>query len=213
MEFPDPEVNAYAERFTEPESQLLSTIHRETWSEVLMPRMLSGHMQGRILSMIAQMLQPKRILEVGTYTGYSALCMAEGLTPDGRLHTIDVNDELEGRIRSYFAASEYDSKIELHIGHALDIIQTLDEHWDLVFIDADKENYAAYYDAVIERMQAGGWIVADNVLWTGKVLDPEEGMDAETLALHTYNDKIMNDDRVASVLLPVRDGLMCCRKL
>lgn len=213
MEFPDPQVNAYAERFTEPESPLLRTINRETWSEVLMPRMLSGHMQGRILSMIAQMLQPKRILEVGTYTGYSALCMAEGLTPDGKLHTIDVNDELENRVRGYFADSEYDSKIELHIGHALEIIPTLDEKWDLVFIDADKENYAAYYDAVIERLRPGGWIVADNVLWSGKVLDPEEGMDAETRALHTYNQKIMKDERVASVLLPLRDGLMCCRKL
>ena len=213
MEFPDPQVNAYAERFTETEGQLLRTINRETWSEVLMPRMLSGHMQGRILSMIAQMLQPKRILEVGTYTGYSALCMAEGLTPDGRLHTIDVNDELEKRVRGYFAHSEYDSKIELHIGHALDIIPTLDEQWDLVFIDADKENYTAYYDAVIERMRPGGWIVADNVLWSGKVLDPEEGMDAETLALHAYNQKIMKDERVDSVLLPLRDGLMCCRKL
>jgi len=178
-----------------------------------MPRMLSGHMQGRILSMIARMLQPKRILEVGTYTGYSALCMAEGLTPDGRLHTIDVNDELEKRVRGYFADSEYDSKIELHIGHALDIIPRLDEQWDLVFIDADKENYTAYYDAVIERMRPGGWIVADNVLWSGKVLDPEEGMDTETLALHAYNQKIMKDERVASVLLPLRDGLMCCRKL
>lgn len=213
MEFPDPKINEYAEQFTEKESELLARINRETWSEVLIPRMLSGHVQGRILSMISHMAKPKRVLEIGTYTGYSALCLAEGIPADGVLHTIDINDELETRVRGYFKASAYDDQIKFHVGNALDVIRELNESWDLVFIDADKENYSNYFDMVIDHVRPGGWIVADNVLWSGKVLDDESTMDHETRALHEYNRKISEDSRVESLLLPVRDGLMCCRKL
>lgn len=212
MEFPDRSISAYAETFTSAESDLLKRINRETWSQVLMPRMLSGHLQGRILSMISKMLQPQRILEIGTYTGYSALCLAEGLQAGGELHTIDINDELEERVKAYFSASAYSAQLHLHIGAALEVIDRLEGPWDMVLIDADKENYANYFDAVIDQVRAGGWIIADNVLWSGKVLDELELMDTETAALHAYNAKVAADARVESLLLPVRDGLMCCRK-
>lgn len=212
MEFPDPEINRYAEEWSTPESKLLKKINRDTWAEVLMPRMLSGHMQGRILSMLSHMIRPKRVLEVGTYTGYAALCLAEGLREDGKLHTIDVNDELENRVRGYFESSDYSGRIAYHVGNALDIIPKLEEEWELVFIDADKENYARYFDLVIDNVRPGGWIIADNVLWSGKVLAKAEDMDSETAALHAYNQKVATDNRVEQVLLAVRDGLMCCRK-
>lgn len=212
MEFPDPQINDYAEEHTTPESDLLAGINRETWTEVLMPRMLSGHLQGRVLSMLSHMLQPNRILEVGTYTGYAALCLAEGMGDQGVLHTIDINDELETRVRKYIDESDKKEQIQFHVGDALEIIPSLKEQWDLVFIDADKENYARYFDLVIDDVRSGGWIIADNVLWSGKVLMPEEEMDEETLALHHYNQKVAKDERVEQVLLPVRDGLMCCRK-
>ena len=212
MEFPDPQINEYAEEHTTPESDLLAGINRETWTEVLMPRMLSGHLQGRVLSMLSHMLQPNRILEVGTYTGYAALCLAEGMGDQGVLHTIDINDELETRVRKYIDESDKKERIQFHVGDALEIIPSLKEQWDLVFIDADKENYARYFDLVIDDVRSGGWIIADNVLWSGKVLMQEEEMDEETLALHHYNQKVAKDERVEQVLLPVRDGLMCCRK-
>lgn len=212
MEFPDRSISEYAEAFTSSESDLLKRINRETWSQVLMPRMLSGHLQGRILSMISQMLQPQRILEIGTYTGYSALCLAEGLQADGELHTIDINDELEDRVRGYFSASAYARQLHLHIGVALEVMKRLSGPWDMVFIDADKENYSHYFDAIIDQVRPGGWIIADNVLWSGKVLEDAELMDTETAALHAYNAKVAADHRVESLLLPVRDGLMCCRK-
>lgn len=212
MEFPDRSISEYAEAFTASESDLLKRINRETWSQVLMPRMLSGHLQGRILSMISQMLQPQRILEIGTYTGYSALCLAEGLQADGELHTIDINDELEDRVRGYFSASAYARQLHLHIGAALEVMKDLNGPWDMVFIDADKENYSHYFDAIIDQIRPGGWIIADNVLWSGKVLEDAELMDTETAALHAYNAKVAADYRVESLLLPVRDGLMCCRK-
>lgn len=212
MEFPDRSISEYAEAFTASESDLLKRINRETWSQVLMPRMLSGHLQGRILSMISQMLQPRRILEIGTYTGYSALCLAEGLQADGELHTIDINDELEDRVRGYFSASAYARQLHLHIGAALEVMKRLNGPWDMVFIDADKENYSHYFDAIIDQVRPGGWIIADNVLWSGKVLEDAELMDTETAALHAYNAKVAADHRVESLLLPVRDGLMCCRK-
>lgn len=212
MEFPDRSISEYAEAFTSSESDLLKRINRETWSQVLMPRMLSGHLQGRILSMISQMLQPQRILEIGTYTGYSALCLAEGLQADGELHTIDINDELEDRVRGYFSASAYARQLHLHIGVALEVMKRLNGPWDMVFIDADKENYSHYFDAIIDQVRPRGWIIADNVLWSGKVLEDAELMDTETAALHAYNAKVAADHRVESLLLPVRDGLMCCRK-
>lgn len=213
MEFPDRAISQYAEQFTAGENKLLKKIHRDTWSEVLMPRMLSGHLQGRILSMMSNMIRPKRILEIGTYTGYSALCLAEGLAEEGQLHTIDINDELETRVRGYFSESDFNDQIHFHIGPALEVLSQLNETWDIVFIDADKENYCNYFDKVIDQVASGGWIIADNVLWSGKVLDDESLMDTETAALHAYNDKIAKDNRVESLLLPVRDGLMCCRKL
>lgn len=210
MEFPEKRINEYASLFTSAEPEVLAELNRETWANVLMPRMLSGHIQGRILSMFSQMIRPECILEIGTYTGYSALCLAEGLRPDGVLHTIDINEELESMIRRYFDQSPYSSNIHLHIGDARSVIPRLEGIFDLVFIDADKENYANYFDMVIERVRPGGFIIADNVLWSGKVLDPEQ--DPETLALHRFNEKIKADSRVSHVLLPVRDGLMIARK-
>ncbi len=212
MDFIDPNIEGYALGHTSPESPLLQELNRETWVKVLMPRMLSGHLQGRVLSMISKLKQPKTILEIGTYTGYSALCLAEGLLPDGELHTIDVNEELESMILKYVAKSAYAEQIKTHIGEALHIIPTLNKTWDLVFIDADKENYANYYDLVFERVNAGGIIIADNVLWSGKVLKEADPKDEETKALQEFNKKVSSDNRVESLLLPIRDGLMVLRK-
>ncbi len=199
--------------FTSPESEILASLNRETWANVLIPRMLSGHIQGRILSLFSHMLRPKNILEIGTYTGYSALCLSEGLQADGVLHTIDINEELEPMITRYIQQAGKQDQIKLHIGAALEIIPTIPGNFDLVFIDADKENYAHYFDAVIDRMPSGGIIIADNVLWSGKVLDENErSVDEETAALHQYNQKINNDERVENLLFPVRDGLMVARK-
>jgi predicted O-methyltransferase YrrM len=211
MEFPDPAINQYAENHTTAESPLLARLNRETWSKVLMPRMLSGHLQGRVLATLSQLLRPKAILEVGTYTGYSALCLAEGLQPGGVLHTIDINEELESMVRRYVAEAGLDNTIHLHVGDARHLIPTLEVEWDLVFLDADKENYATYFDLVIDRVRPGGVIVADNVLWSGKVIDPAVS-DAETDALRAYNAKIQADPRVTNVLLPIRDGLMVAIK-
>ncbi len=210
MEFPDKSINEYASLFTSSEPEVLAELNRETWANVLMPRMLSGHIQGRILSMFSQMIQPETILEIGTYTGYSALCLAEGLKPNGVLHTIDINEELEGMIQRYFDKSPFGNQIRLHIGDARSIIPDIKGILDLVFIDADKENYSHYFDLTIDRVRPGGFIIADNVLWSGKVLDPEQ--DEETLSLHRFNEKVKNDPRVSHVLLPVRDGLMVVRK-
>jgi predicted O-methyltransferase YrrM len=211
MEFPDPAINQYAENHTTAESPLLARLNRETWSKVLMPRMLSGHLQGRVLATLSQLLRPKAILEVGTYTGYSALCLAEGLQPGGVLHTIDINEELESMVRRYVSEAGLDNTIHLHVGDARHLIPTLKVEWDLVFLDADKENYATYFDLVIDRVRPGGVIVADNVLWSGKVIDPAVS-DAETDALRAYNAKVQADPRVNNVLLPIRDGLMVAIK-
>jgi predicted O-methyltransferase YrrM len=211
MEFPDPAINQYAENHTTAESPLLARLNRETWSKVLMPRMLSGHLQGRVLATLSQLLRPKAILEVGTYTGYSALCLAEGLQPGGVLHTIDINEELESMVRRYVTEAGLDNTIHLHVGDARHLIPTLKVEWDLVFLDADKENYATYFDLVIDRVRPGGVIVADNVLWSGKVIDPAVS-DAETDALRAYNAKVQADPRVNNVLLPIRDGLMVAIK-
>ena len=211
MNFISPELEHYAENHTSPESELLARINRETHLEVLQPRMLSGHLQGRVLSLFSRLLQPKRILEIGTYTGYSALCLAEGLAVDGTLITIDVNEELQARVQSYFNASTYKNHIEYHIGDAMELIPTFPEMWDLVFIDADKKNYLNYYELVIERMNPGGIILADNILWSGKVIDPS-ATDRETEILRRYNEVIHADDRVENILLPIRDGIMVARK-
>ena len=211
MEFIDQELQAYVEAHSSPESKLLQQIDRDTHAYVLMPRMLSGHLQGRLLAMLSQMIKPRAVLEIGTYTGYSALCIAEGLHPEGVLHTVDVNEELEDRVRGYFTQSRWSDKIHYHIGNALELVPRLQESWDLVFIDADKRNYAAYYDLVIDQMATGGFIIADNVLWSGKVVQTNAS-DKDTEALRAFNRKIQEDERVENVLLPVRDGLMIIRK-
>ncbi|MBI1316152.1 methyltransferase [bacterium] len=213
MDFPSPEIVAYSEQFSAPESELLAELQRETWAKVLMPRMLSGHIQGRTLSLLSRLKRPRRILEIGTYTGYSALCLAEGLAEGGVLHTIDINDELESMVRRYFDRSPFADRLHLHIGDATRLVPELPGPWDLVFIDADKENYAVYFDAVVDALNPGGLLVADNVLWSGKVLDDPSTFDAETAALHAFNAKVASDPRVDSLLLPVRDGLMCCVRL
>jgi len=211
MDFISPSIQKYAEDHTSPESDLLKTINRETHAKVLMPRMLSGHMQGRILSMLSNMIKPMTILEIGTYTGYSAICLAEGLKPGGKLITVDINEELESSVREFFSASGFGPAIDYRIGNALEIIPTLKGNFDLVFIDADKENYARYYDLVINHVPLGGYILADNVLWSGKVLDDKP--DKDTRAIKEFNRKIQEDARVENVLLPVRDGIMVMRKI
>lgn len=212
MEFLPTEIDDYSRSFTDPESELLKKINRDTYAEVMMPRMLSGHMQGRILSMFSKMIRPQAILEIGTYTGYSALCMAEGLQKGGKLVTIDVNAELESRVRGYFSSSEYKENIEYIIGDARNIIPGRTEKFDIVFIDADKENYANYFDLVQDRLSPNAWIIADNVLWSGKILSPEEKMDKDTLAIHRFNQKVMRDERYEKVMFPVRDGLYIARR-
>jgi caffeoyl-CoA O-methyltransferase len=209
MEILNPELQRYAERHTTPESELLKIINRHTNANVLMPRMLSGHLQGRLLAMISHMIRPKNILEIGTYTGYSALCLAEGLANGGKLITIDINEELEQLVKRYFES--YKEQISYLIGNALDIIPTLAETFDLVFIDADKNNYPKYFDLVIDKVRPGGFILADNVLWSGKVLD--NNPDSDTKAIISFNQKIHDDQRVENVLLPVRDGIMTIRKV
>lgn len=213
MDFLPPEISAYAERHTSPESEVLATLNRETYSKVLMPRMLSGHIQGQTLKMFAQMIRPKRILEIGTYTGYSAICMAEGLADGGVLHTIDINAELEDMIRSFISKAGMNGKIEFHLADAMSKLNELNETWDMVFIDADKENYSNYFDAVIGKVAPGGFIIADNVLWSGKVTMETEPNDSETAALKAYAEKVQADPRVENVLMPIRDGLLIARKL
>jgi len=208
MDFLDPEIEHYALEHTEEESTLLNDLNRQTHFNILQPRMLSGHLQGRILSLLSQSIQPKVILEIGTYTGYSALCMAEGLQNDGVLYTIDINKELAPFAQQYFNKSAYKNLIKMMVGNALDIIPDLNFNWDLVFIDADKENYSNYFDSVIQRVNKGGMIIADNVLWSGKVTRPTSENDIETKALKTFNEKVHSDSRVNNVLMPVRDGMM-----
>ena len=213
MEFIPKEIDEYAGKYTAEENKTLSDLNRETHIKVLIPRMLSGHIQGRILSMFSHMIQPKNILEIGTYTGYSAICFAEGMQPDGKLITIDINHELETMANSYFKKSGFENQIEMKIGNAMDIVPSLTMNFDLVFIDADKHNYSNYFDLVIDKVNKGGFIIADNVLWSGKVTTDEVNTDKDTKALDEYNKKIHEDPRVENVLMPVRDGLMVARKL
>lgn len=211
MNFLDPEIEAYAEAHTTPESALLAQITRDTYLEVLQPRMLSGHLQGRVLSMLSKMIRPNSILEIGTYTGYSALCLAEGLSEQGTLLTIDKNIELYDRANAYFSESTFVSKIKMLKGDALSIVPKLEQKWDLIFIDADKENYQNYYDFTLPNLNKGGFIIADNVLWSGKVIDANEN-DVDTCALRSFNTSLIEDDRVEVLMLPVRDGLTVVRK-
>jgi caffeoyl-CoA O-methyltransferase len=212
MEFIDPKIEAYSLAHSEPETAILKKINRDTHANVLMPRMLSGHLQGNLLSMLSHMIKPNQILEIGTYTGYSAVCMAQGLQADGVLHTIDINEELEDRVRGFFDEAGLNQKINYYIGNALTIIPTINTTFDLVFIDADKKNYSAYYDLVFDKVNKGGYIIADNVLWSGKVLDETVKMDIDTKLIDAFNKKVHADDRVEHMLLPVRDGLMIARK-
>jgi len=202
----------YISNHTEAESSLLAELNRETNHKVLLSRMLSGHVQGKFLEMISKMINPKNILEIGTYTGYSALCLAQGLTENGKIHTIEINDELESLIRRYFSRSGLEHKIELHIGNALEIIPGLDEEFDLVFIDADKSQYLDYYNIVIDKTRKGGYILADNVLWSGKVVLPLDPNDDNTSGILVFNDFVHRDTRVENVILPIRDGIMLLRK-
>mgnify|MGYP001567003609 FL=1 len=211
MEFLPEIISSYSLENTEKEPKLLSELNRETWANVMIPRMLSGHLQGRVLSMISKMIHPTNIIEVGTYTGYSALCMAEGLKENGKIHTLDINEEYTSVAKKYFDKSEYKENIIQHIGNAVDVIPQLNDKFQLAFLDADKENYSNYFDLIINKMDIGGYIIADNVLWSGKVT--EENKDEETMALHDYNKKVLSDKRVETVLLPVRDGLNISRKL
>jgi predicted O-methyltransferase YrrM len=211
MNFLDPEIEQYAEAHTTPENSLLAQITRDTYLEVLQPRMLSGHLQGRVLSMLSRMIRPNAILEIGTYTGYSALCLAEGLSAHGTLLTIDKNIELYDRANAYFSESEFALKIQMLKGNALTIVPDLKQKWDLIFIDADKENYQNYYDLTLPNLNKGGFIIADNVLWSGKVIDANEN-DVDTTALRSFNTSLIEDNRVEVLMLPVRDGLTVVRK-
>ena len=211
MDFISSELNEYAQAHTSAESPLLKRIERETRVGVHMSRMISGHLQGRFLSLLSKMIKPRNILEIGTYTGYSALCLAEGLTPGGKLFTIDINEELESRVRNYFDEAGMNDKIQYSVGDAVEIISTLPGPFDFVFLDADKENYARYFDLVIDKIPSGGFILADNVLWSGKVLNQK--LDKDTKAIKAFNNKIQEDERVENVLLPVRDGIMIIRRI
>jgi caffeoyl-CoA O-methyltransferase len=206
-----PELETYIEQHTTPQDQVLSELERTTHLDFLMPRMLSGNVQGSFLSMISGMIQPKRILEVGTYTGYSGICFAKGLAADGKLITIDINEELTDTVKLFIEKAGLKNKIDLKIGNALEIIPTLNETFDLVFIDADKENYSNYYDLVFSKLKVGGYILADNVLWSGKVI--ENKIDRDTKALIDFSDKVQNDNRVENVMLSIRDGIMLIKKL
>ncbi len=203
-------LESYVEQYSSKEDEVLSELTRETHLKVQMPQMVSGHIQGLALEFITQLIQPARILEIGTFTGYSAICMAKGLTADGVLHTIDVNEELQPMCAKYFTKAGLADKIVHHTGDARQIIPTLNETFDLVFIDADKANYSTYYDLVFDKVRVGGYIIADNVLWSGKVA--EEKKDKDTLAIHSYNQKVANDNRVKSFILTLRDGLNIVRK-
>ena len=221
-------LSEYIEQHSSPENAVLQQITRSTHLEVINPRMLSGHVQGRVLSMISQMIRPKRILELGTFTGYSALCLAEGLTEDGRLVTLEHNDEMESSIRRNFALSPLGEKIELVIGDAKETLENFElrikdlelgsvndqgEQFDLVFIDADKKEYCDYLDLVLPLVREGGWILADNTLWDGHIVDSAYDKDKQTIGLRAFNDKVAQDERLEKVILPLRDGLTIIRKV
>lgn len=210
MEFLPDDIAAYVQAHTAAEPDLLKKIARDTHAQVLKPRMLSGNVQGRFLSLISKLMQPKLILELGTYTGYSAICLAEGLAADGKLITIDINEELENRVRGYFEQAGLKNIIDYRIGNALNLLPAINETVDLVFIDADKENYLNYYNLIFDKVRPGGLILADNVLWSGKITQTKT--DKDTRALQAFNDAVVADARVECMLLPLRDGIMMARK-
>ena len=208
----DKKLEDYIIDHTSPEAKLLQELNRETHVKVLFPRMMSGHLQGKFLEMVSWMIRPKRILEIGTYTGYSALCLASGLSENGLIHTIEIDPELEDFIMKYVEKAGLTDRVKLHIGNAIDIIPHLNESFDLVFIDADKENYLNYYNLIFDKVRKGGFILADNALWDGKVIKTEQKLDKETSGIIEFNDFVQDDKRVENVLLPFRDGVMVVRK-
>ena len=209
----DPEIESYCEAHTTAETDLLYRLNRQTHLQTINPRMASGQLQGQFLSLISKMIRPTRILEIGTFTGYSAICLAEGLTDDGILHTIEINEEYEDRIREFFAKSPDADKIQLHIGDAKRIVPTLNETWDLVFIDAEKTDYHEYYDIVFPQVRKHGFILIDNTLWNSKVVHEVAHNDHDTQAILAFNDHVQQDPRVRNFLLPFRDGIMIIEKL
>lgn len=211
MEFLPKAIDTYVEEHSAPEPKLLKELRCETWQKILQPRMLSGHFQGRLLSMISKLIQPKQVLEIGTYTGYSALCLAEGLQAEGQLHTIDRNEELTDFQRKYFDLSGKGEQIQQYTGNALAIIPYIEASFDLVFIDADKSNYSKYFELVLPKMNKGGLILSDNVLWSGKVVETLDPKDVDTKELLAYNKMINEHPDVETVLLPIRDGLTLTR--
>ncbi len=213
MHFISQELEDYIEQHSEKEPELLAALDKETYQKILLPRMLSGHFQGRVLSMLAKLIRPVNLLEIGTYTGYSALCLCEGMQENGQLHTIDIKEELVDFQRKYFDKSPWGNQIIQHLGEAVNIIPTLEMKFDLVFIDADKENYINYFELIVPKMNKGGIILSDNVLWSGKVLEPLKKNDLSTKILLEYNQLLKNDPRVETVLLPIRDGLTVSRVL
>ena len=213
MHFIPEALDNYVVAHSENEPELLQKLTRETYQKILQPRMLSGHYQGRVLSMISKLVNPKNILEIGTYTGYSALCLAEGMQKNGELHTIDIDEELVDFQRKYFDASSYGNQIYQHLGDALEIIPDLNKTFDLIFIDADKDNYPNYFNVIIDKLNTGGIILSDNVLWSGKVLENLNPDDTATKALLEYNILLKEDSRIETVMLPIRDGLTISRKL
>lgn len=213
MDFLPAPLEKYIEEHTKPETDLLRRLNRETHASVLMPQMLAGHLQGRFLKMLATMINPAQVLEIGTYTGYSSLCFAEGMEKGTTIHTIDINEELSHIVTKYIKEAKESAKIKTYIGNALDIIPTIDEVFDMVYIDADKKNYLNYYNLVFDKLRKGGYVVADNVLWSGKVIERSAKKDEETEGIKIFNDYVTNDKRVENVLVPLRDGLMIIRKL
>ncbi|SDR66905.1 Predicted O-methyltransferase YrrM [Gillisia sp. Hel1_33_143] len=211
MHFIPEALDQYAVDHTQAEPELLAELTRETYQKILQPRMLSGHFQGRLLSLISKIHSPQNILELGTYTGYSALCLAEGIQDKGELHTIDVNEELVDFQRRYFDSSPYSSQIFQHLGSALDIIPQLHQKFDLIFLDADKPNYPAYFDLIMDKVNPGALILTDNVLWSGKVIEKVREDDISTKALLKFNKMIANDERIETILLPIRDGISLSR--
>ncbi|MGY0408562.1 MAG: O-methyltransferase [Polaribacter sp.] len=211
MDFLPEAIGNYVVKHSQEEPKILQELSKETWRKVLNPRMLSGAFQGRVLSMISKLVAPKKILEIGTYTGYSALCLAEGLAFEGTIFTIDKNEELEALQNTYFEKSGYRNQIQQFVGNALEIIPTIDKKFDLVFIDADKTNYINYFHLIIDKMNAGGIILSDNVLWSGKVVEPLNAKDTDTETLLAYNKLLNQDKRIETVLLPIRDGLTISR--
>lgn len=211
MHFLSDELEDYIENHSQNEPELLAQLNKETYQKILLPRMLSGHFQGRVLSMLSKLIRPINILEIGTYTGYSALCLCEGMQENGVLHTIDIKEELIDFQRKYFDKSKFGNQIIQHLGEAINIIPKLDLKFDLVFIDADKENYINYFNIILPKMNKGGIILSDNVLWSGKVLEETHPKDLETKIIKEYNEILNKDLRVETVLLPIRDGLTVSR--